>query len=273
LLEAEADACRCYARLVDALLDAGEPERARHWCIHGYARTIDNTPGIASDLQERLRNMARMERRHDLVAAYRAQDFFDRPSSASYSQLRKAADKAECWPAVQTAVLHYLETGQHPATGGRKGRKPGWPLPSPEVEPPTSGKRSGGQRFPDIEVLIEIAILEKRLDDVVDLYERLRKTQRWTRGPEKSVARAVAMSHPDVALNIWRTIVDDLIAQVKPKAYEEAAIYLRSMEKVYRRNHRIAEWQELLSSLRKTHKAKRRLMSVLDSLSRTRIVD
>ena len=39
-LEAEADACRCYARLVDALLAAGERSQARQWCIHGYARTV-----------------------------------------------------------------------------------------------------------------------------------------------------------------------------------------------------------------------------------------
>lgn len=272
-LEAETHACRCYTRLVDTLLAAGERHRARHWCIHGYARTVDDAPGIARVLQERLRKMAQTERQNDLVAAYRAQDFFDRPSTASYRELRKAAEKAKCWPAVRITVLQYLETGKHPTPGGQKGGNTGWPLPSPEVEPPASKKRGGYQRFPDLVTLIDVAILEKRLDDAVELYQRLRGTKRWSWETDKSVAKAVANSHADAALDIWQDIVDGLISQVKPKAYEEAAVYLRLMEKVYIRNHRLAEWQELLTGLRKKHKAKRRLIGLLDNLSGNKIID
>lgn len=81
------------------------------------------------------------------------------------------------------------------------------------------------------------------------------------------MANAVTNAHPEIALGIWQGIVDSLIGQVKPKAYEEAAIYLRRRDGVYRRTQRLAEWQELLASLRKKHKAKHRLVGVLDSLS------
>lgn len=272
-LEDEVDACRCYTRLVDALLAAGERDRARHWCIHGYAHTVADAPGIATALQERLRTMAQKERRHDLVAAYRAQDFFARPSSTSYSELRKAAESAAHWPAIRTAALHYLETGHLPTSRGQTGKSNGWPLPSPEVGPPTTKERSGYARFPDLETLIDIAIMEKRFDDVVNLYHRLSKTKRWGWETDKAVAHAVANTHPDLALSIWQNIVDSLIAQVNPKAYEEAAVYLRSMKKVYTRNHHLEDWRELLEGLRKKHKAKRRLMGVLDTLSRTKLVD
>jgi uncharacterized Zn finger protein len=272
-LEDEADASRCYARLVDALLAAGERDRARHWCTYGYTCTVDDAPGIAIALQERLRTMAQRERRHDLVAAYRAQDFFARPSGSTYSELRKTAEKAKCWPAVRNTALHYLETGQRPTSDGKKGKRGGWPLPSPEVEPPVTGKRSGYQGFPDLTTLIDIAIMEKRFDEVVDLYQRLRKTKRWGRETDKSVAQAVANTHPDVALGIWQDIVHGLIGQVKPKAYEEAAVYLRLIRKVYTQDHRIEDWQELLEGLRRKHKAKRRLMGVLDTLSKKKLVD
>ncbi len=272
-LEDEADACQCYTRLADTLLAAGERDRARHWCVHGYARTIDDTPGIASDLQERLRKMAQTGRQYDLVAAYRAQDFFDRPSSMSFSELRKASDKAKCWPAVRTAILEYLETGKHPARAGQKRGNTAWPLPVPEVERPAAKKRGGYQRFPDLDTLIDIAILEKRLDDTVALYQRLCGSKRWHSETDKTVAQAVANSHPDVALDIWRDIVNGLISQVKPKAYEAAAVYLRLMEKVYRRNHRLVEWQALLTGLRQQHKAKRRLIGELDALSGKKIVN
>ena len=122
-------------------------------------------------------------------------------------------------------------------------------------------------------MLIEIAITEKRFDDVVDLYQRLRKTKRWGWETDNTVAHAVANTHPDLALAIWEDIVDSLIAQVKPKAYEEAAVYLRFMKKVYTRNQRLDNWQKLLNRLRREHKAKRRLMGVLDTLSKKKLVD
>lgn len=273
LLEAEADTCRCYGKLVDALLAAGEQERARHWCMQGYKRTVDDAPGIASVLQERLRTMAQKERRYDLAATYRAQDFFTRPSSTNYSELRKAAEKAKCWPAVRTAALQYLETDQLPTSSSPKNKRNSWPLPSPEVEPPATNTRGGHQLFPDLTTLIDIAIMEKRFDDVFDLYQRLRKTKRWGWETDKTVAQAVANTHPDLSLGIWQQIVEGLIRQVKPRAYEEAPVYLRLMEKVYTRHHRLDDWRGLLDELRREHKAKRRLMGVLDTLSTKKLVD
>ena len=87
------------------------------------------------------------------------------------------------------------------------------------------------------------------------------------------VAQAAADSHPDLALTIWNGIVNDLIDQVKPKAYEEAAAYLRFMKKVYAQNRRQEDWRRLLEGLRKKHKAKRRLIGVLDTLSKKKLVD
>ncbi len=272
-LEDEAEACRCYPRLTDALLAAGEREQARRWCVQGYAHTLDDAPGIAAALHDRLRTMAQEERQYDLVAAYRAQDFLSRPSTTDYRGLRKAAEKAKCWPAVRDAVLRYLETGQHPASRNQTGKKNGWPLPAPEVEASTSSRLRSYQRFPDLETLINIAIMEKRTDDVVELYQRLGKTKRWSWETDKIVAQGVADTHPDLALAIWKDIVNSLIDQVKPKAYEEAAVYLRFMKKVYSRNHRLEDWQALLVGLRSRHKAKRRLIGVLDTLSKKKLVD
>lgn len=265
LLEKEADACQCYGKLADALLCAGKREDARRWCITGYQRTLKNTPGIAARLQERLREMARTETNHPLVAAYRAQDFFETPCRKNYTELRAAAEKIGAWPKVREAALQYLRTGKRP-DAKEVGRESAWPLPAPEVG---AGESTSRDRFPDLHLLIDLAILEKRLDDVVALYADLRKAKRWGFHFEtdKAVASAVEKSHPQTALGIWRYMVDNLIGQVKPKAYEEAAVYLRRMSKVYQATKRVDEWQSLLSALRKEHKPKRRLMEVLDSLS------
>jgi uncharacterized Zn finger protein len=45
------------------------------------------------------------------------------------------------------------------------------------------------------------------------------------------------------------------------------------MGKVYARLRRQEEWRNLIDRLRREHKAKRRLMGVLDSLSGRKLVD
>lgn len=113
-----------------------------------------------------------------------------------------------------------------------------------------------------------MAILEQRYGDAVALFHELNKTRRWSWSIDEQVAKAVATSHPDVALQIWKSIADRLIGQVKPKAYQEAARYLRHMRRVYGETGRLADWNGLIVGLRLEHKAKRRLMEVLDGLER-----
>jgi uncharacterized Zn finger protein len=267
LMEQEVDRLGNYGQLVDVLLAAGDPAQARRWCIHGFGRTIKVAPGTAERLQERLRQIAEAEQRHDLSAAHRAQEFFRRPLLEKYKDLRKAAEKVDCWPVVRAGALGFLETGRRPDLRGKDGAAETWPLPEPEVRFPAERQRSGlRDSFPDRKTLIDIAIFEKRFDDVVALYQAARKGQQCGE-TDRIVAKAVAKTHPDVALGIWRDMVDRLIAEVKPRAYIEAGGFLRLMHKVYEANHRLADWHELLAELRQNHKAKRRLLEVLDSLS------
>ena len=273
LLEKEVEICQNYEKLVNALLLAGEREKARQWCVDGFKRTIESAPGIAADLQNRLRDMAQAEKNHGLVATYRSEEFFDHPSRQTYTELSKASGKAKVWPLVRAGILRYLETGRRPDPGGQENKSTEWPLPAPEVMRSRSKAAHTYERFPDLDMLIDIAILEKRFEDVVALYAELRKIKRYSFETDKAVAGAVAGTHPQVALDTWRYIVDGLIGQVKPKAYEEAAVYLRRMCKVYQECRRTAEWQNLLAELRRDHKAKRRLLEVLDGLSWVKILD
>ncbi|MGK2905872.1 MAG: hypothetical protein ACSLFH_05925, partial [Desulfuromonadales bacterium] len=235
-----------------------------HWCIRGYQKTIADAPGIASGLQKRLRELAETQGRFELAAAYRAEDFFERPSESAYIELREVAEKIEVWSRVRTGVLDFLQTGRRPVVGG-KGRG-AWPLPEPEVKKLEVDGKIRLVSFPNRKMLIEIAILEQRFDDAVTIYREHAKTRRWGWDIDEQLAKAVAHSHPEVALSIWQSIAEGLIAQVKPKAYIEAARYLRQMYKVYEQTDRLADWKTLIMTLRVKHKAKRRLMEVLDGL-------
>jgi uncharacterized Zn finger protein len=269
LMEQEVDQLGNYGQLVDVLLEAGDWDQARRWSRHGFARTIKEAPGKAEGLQERLRRIAEIQRQYDLVTAHRAQEFFRRPSLERYKELRKAAEKLGCWPIVRAGVLGYLESGRRPDVPTKKEGEPkGWPLPEPEVWYPQEKPKSGiRDSFPDRSALIDIAIFEKRFDDVVSLYQAMRKGSAGFGEIDQTVAKAVAQTRPEVALSIWRHFVDGLIAQVKPRAYVEAGGFLRLMRKVFEANQRLTEWEGLLAELRRTHKAKRRLLEVLDSLS------
>lgn len=266
LLEREADNCRSYGTLVNVLLEAGERARAREWCLRGFGRTVRDAPGIAQNLRGMLRRLAEEEGKTELAAAYRAEDFFHRPSVSCYEELRVAAEAAGLWNAVRAAILEYLRSGRCPTSAGGGGGS--WPLPEPEVERMRAGGNQGGDNFPQRELLIDIAILEKRHDDAVAIYDELRGVRRWGWSVDERLAGAVADSHPDVSLRIWKEIADRLIGQVKPKSYQEAAGYLRKMRGLYGKTGRLAQWQEMIARLRVEHKAKRRLMEVLDDLER-----
>lgn len=76
-----------------------------------------------------------------------------------------------------------------------------------------------------------------------------------------------AVQNPDLRIDAGRGLVE-IVAQVKPKAYEQAAEYLRMMRKVFQKTKAMNDWNALLADLRKRHKAKRRLMQELDTLDK-----
>ena len=144
----------------------------------------------------------------------------------------------------------------------------------PEVKSKRPLKKSGYQGRPDWNMLLEIALLEQRLEDAITIYQEAPKKMWWSWGIDERLAVAVTASHPDVALRIWKSIVDSLIAQVKPSAYRDAAKYMRRMRTIYEDTGRVAEWLVVVKDLRLRHKRKRRLMEVLDRLeANQRLID
>jgi len=83
---------------------------------------------------------------------------------------------------------------------------------------------------------------------------------------DDSVAEAVKSTHPDEALTIWKQVAEWEIARVKPAAYKVAATYLKKTRALYRKQERAKEWNTYFSSLKQRHKAKRRLVEILDTL-------
>ena len=130
--------------------------------------------------------------------------------------------------------------------------------------------------FPMTRTLIDIAIAEKRPDEVVRWYDRQEAQPlgwRLTWFQEDRVAKAIAEAYPDRAIAIWKKLAEGQIAQTQPKAYEVAAGFLRSMRRTFKKLGRDKEWQSYIAGLRQVNARKRRLLDVLDSLDGRPIIE
>jgi uncharacterized Zn finger protein len=155
-------------------------------------------------------------------------------------------------------LLAYLETGALPW------RQENWPLREKGPDAPEAEQRD---RYPMISDLIDIAILDKKPEQVLRWYGLLPKKQfGWYAVNEDDIATAVQKHAPDRAIAIWKSLAEDSIAEIRPSAYHRAAGYLRKARKIMIRRKRQKDWVEYLRNLREKHARKRRLIEILTGL-------
>ncbi|OEU66952.1 MAG: hypothetical protein BA867_03505 [Desulfobacterales bacterium S5133MH16] len=264
LCEAEARKTGSFDRLVKRLISAKRYEDAGRWIQEGIRATEKKWPGIAASLRDKLREIRTLEKNWPAVAAIQAEEFVRRPSRQDFIDCQKACGKAKVWPKVRESLLRYLEKGKLPW------KEKGWALPESGLDRPDADQRN---RFPLIDDLIDIAILEKKPDQVLKWYDQRPKGRfGWYGIDEDAIATAVQAHAPNRAVAIWKNKAERQIAQVKPSAYQEAAKYLRKAAKVMRRGKKSAEWESYLKKLREQHLRKRRLIEILDGLDEKPIV-
>ena len=268
LCEQEAVKTGSYSRLVDVLREAKCLEEAEQWIHKGIKATQKQSPGIASHLRDTLRDMREKEGNWLEVAGFQVEDFIQMPSLHGYKEMKKAAEKAKVWPTVRTAALLYLENGK------LRQADSSWPLPETGVEEALKIRKN---EFPMTDVLIDIAIEEKRPDDVLKWYDQHTSKKQvfwgWNSYREDQVAEAVADYYPDRALAIWKNVAEKQIALTQPKAYEAAAGYLRKVHALLKRLQRESEWKGYLSNLRQANARKKKLLEILDGIEGRRIVE
>jgi uncharacterized Zn finger protein len=275
LCEHEARAGGSYQRLVERLLAAGRSTEAEQWARTGIAATARQHPGIASTLREMVCTLREAADDWAMVAALRAEVFFDSPTLPSLRTLETAAERAGVGPEVRAATRHYLETGQKPQLEARNiggSRIPPWPLPETGIAPAapqneTKPRHYYPLKFPQLKMLIELAISEGRPDEVLHWYDQ-RDLNLYTMINADIVADAVAQTYPERAAAIWQGLAEARIAQTSPAAYQEAALFLRKLRRVRGRQAKTADWREYVEQLRTTNKRKRRLVETLDALLR-----
>lgn len=286
--ELEARVSGSYERLVQRLIEMKRYDEAERWAAEGIERTVAKLPGIASNLEKLLCEMAIQRRQWLIAAAHAALGFFSAPSRERFQQLIKAAAKAGCEDSIRSTALKFLETGISPLPLSSKASTKSaantkWPLPVPSYLLPLWNTES---RFrpaagPHFDVLIDIAIVDRRHDDVLRWYDAMLAGQKprggmsWyeSGGYADGVAAAVAESHPERSLDIYRQRVNDYLPHAGVSSYEAIAGYLRKMRPIFRQLHRESEWDGLLADIRLHYKKRPRFMEILDRLDSRPIVE
>ena len=278
LCKREAPITLSFNRLVDRLMAECKWDEARHWCRQGLEAISDRYPGLHAALREQLQTINQRSGNPLAGLALQAEEFFARPGSDDFQALCKAARELGVEEGVEAWGRYYLRTGRRPRIGRKRESDPemDWPLPVPEVEMPPP---RGDNEAPMVDVLVQLAIAEKKPNEVVKWYDHSRRTKaaHWMRdiSLDDEVAEAIASTHPDRAVAIWKELAEKQIAQVKPKGYQEAVPYLRKVRNALTLSGREGEWQQYLADLRQQNKRRPRCLEELDRLEggRRRIVD
>ena len=278
LCKREAPITLSYNRLVSRLMSERKWDEARRWCRQGIEAIADRYPGLQVELREQLQTINLQSGNPLAGVALQAEEFFARPGVEGFQALCNAASGLGVGEGVEAWCRYYLQTGRRPRSGRRRKSDPkmDWPLPAPEVEMP--GPR-GHDEAPMVDVLMRLAIAEKKPDEVVKWYDDSRRTraEHWQRDAtlDDEVADAIATTHPDRSVAIWKELAENEIARVKPSGYREAVPYLRQVRDVLGRSGREGEWKEYLAALRQQNKRRPRCLEELYRLEdgRRRIVD
>jgi len=255
LCQVEAKKTGSYSRLVERLIYAKRYADAENWIQQGIKATGEKLPGIASSLRDKLQGIRVHQKDWPVVATMQTENFVCYPSGITFTECHKANTKTKTWSKVREYLLTYLEKGKLPW------KQKGWPLPKSDME---STSISRNYQYPIYDVLIRIAILEKKPDRVIYWYDQMLKKSKWVSFDENEIAQVVKDYAPQRSVSIWKNLAESLINQVNVGAYERAAGYLRQAEKLMKREKKQDEWNRYLNRLKKEHARKRRLMQILD---------
>ncbi|MGB9928857.1 MAG: SWIM zinc finger family protein [Methanosarcina sp.] len=273
----EAEKTGNYERLVRMLLEFGKKEEAEEWIYNGIKKFRKSDPDNAHQLWLILLEIKEDEEDWLFVTALETEEFFRTPQMDSYIGMKDAAKKAGIWEKVRVAVHTYLTQGELPVSASKVKQELSI---FPGILPKTGLLEMGFEKRinpPVLDLLIKIAIQERDPDQIIRWYEELKKSKGdtekyWKSISESEIANAVRNNYPEVAIEIWKKLANNLISEAKVNAYEGASAYLRKIKETLEDSGKKKEWKAYLKEIKEVNRRKRKLIEILDRLGEDRIL-
>lgn len=241
-----------YLKLVDYLLKDNQAHAAQEWIKKGIEAA--QFAFQANNLRERLIALHRNEGDHGAVVAISTEIFVAAPNVASYKQVINAATEGGHLAALKPLLFRYLMTGELPWLDAS------WPCRQKGTADPVGGK------YPLYNLLIELAIREKRPLDALRWHDEQRRRGDRNGFPETRVAEAIKEAAPERAFAIWQQEAERLIDQVSYGSYCEAGEHISKMLLLDRQMGDGKRWIPWLQALRAEHKRKKNFLKILDKI-------
>jgi uncharacterized Zn finger protein len=265
----EVDRTHNYDRLIKRLLRNGSRDEAKTWITRGIEATLKPLPGIAAKLRTIQREFWEKDDEKLKVAGVRAEEFMSEPSYRTYCDLKLASENCGVWDTVKVSVMQYLKDGILPAPGTDGKTKPPLifgALPQTGLSDPKFFSSPGS---PFLDTLMDIAIAEKRPDEVLawyDQYINLGNGRFREYHSDGKIADAVADQYPDRAISIWKEKLEQFMDLSDPK-FDNISIAL--IEKIYtlmKEKGMDAAWKKYLAKLRREYLGKKSLLKMVTVL-------
>ncbi len=222
-----------YLAIAEMLLNAGRLDDARGWAEGGLERFPESLD--TSGLREFLIPLhARLGRREEAVALVWT-EFLARPGAENFRRLKTYAPPGN-WPQWRDRAIAAAR-GRASATG---------------------------PAFADGSALVEILLADG------DAGAALAEAR--THGCRVDLWLDLASRHEDgqpaVALEIYRTQLEAIIARGDSRSYQQAAGLMRKIRHLFHELNRGGEFPQFRESVRVTHRHRRALVKLLDALGR-----
>ena len=256
------DVCpQLYPRLAEMLLRHDRREEAAAICRNGLTKDDRKIPTY--ELRDLLHKMASETNDPKVIAAQALDDFLSCCHPLTYEKLRKACEELCSWKRVHDFILRHYETG------AKIEDEKDWPLARMELT------AKDGSAFPQADILTDIALYEKRKDDVIKWYRKLTRdglefsdAHGWGEDRNEDVVAVIGEDEPGLALKFWQWRIADNRGRTDRHCYQKIGVALRKMRPLMERLGCCEEWQRLLSDLRTENKMRRNLVAILNEIDR-----
>jgi len=229
-----------YLEIAEICTKAKNSEKALEWAEKGLAAFPEKTD---SRLREFLAREYHKRGRHKDAMDLSWKEFVDRPGFEQYRLLNshaKLAGGAKAWTEWRERALQLLRD-QHSADQRSTKKRYQW-IPS------------------DSSTLVKIFLWEKDVDQAwLEAQEGGCHESLWL-----DLAAAREADHPEDALAVYKSFVEPAVNRMNNQSYQEAAEFVKKVQKLLRRTGRGEESERYLESLRTNHRRKRNFMKLLE---------